>query len=318
MSVVFVVLPVALVIAVAAVIVFVLQVRRGQFDDLDSPGLRILHDEEATRSHRGPAKGDGLRPAGDERAIDYDRMADLYDEWVRFDEDVPFFVAACRDRPGPVLELMSGTGRLSVPLVQAGVELTCVDYSEPMLERLRTNLRRRGLSARVVRADVREMRFDAPFPTVLLPFHAFAELVDPADRRRALERIRETLVPGGRFLCALHNPRVRLRRVTPDWVSWGTVPRSRGTGTIAVRTRSEHDPATGIVRGEQVFEVRDADGRRVEERRIPMRFALHSREAFENMVSEAGFRVESLVGDYGGSPYDPLKSPYMIWRLVRP
>ena len=45
MSVVFVVLPVALAIALAALIAFIWAVRSGQMDDLDTPGLRILHDE---------------------------------------------------------------------------------------------------------------------------------------------------------------------------------------------------------------------------------------------------------------------------------
>ena len=45
MSVLFVAIPVALVISVIAVIVFVGQVNSGQFDDLDTPPRRILFDD---------------------------------------------------------------------------------------------------------------------------------------------------------------------------------------------------------------------------------------------------------------------------------
>jgi cbb3-type cytochrome oxidase maturation protein len=45
-SVVFIVLPLALLIAAAAVIAFIWAVRGGQFDDLDTPGMRVLHDDE--------------------------------------------------------------------------------------------------------------------------------------------------------------------------------------------------------------------------------------------------------------------------------
>jgi cbb3-type cytochrome oxidase maturation protein len=45
-SVVFIVLPLALLIAAAAVVAFIWAVRGGQFDDLDTPGLRVLHDDE--------------------------------------------------------------------------------------------------------------------------------------------------------------------------------------------------------------------------------------------------------------------------------
>lgn len=46
MSVLYVVLPLALVIVTAAVIAFVWSVRSGQFDDLDTPAVRMLHDDE--------------------------------------------------------------------------------------------------------------------------------------------------------------------------------------------------------------------------------------------------------------------------------
>lgn len=45
MSVLFIALPIALVMAGAAVVAFVLSARRGQFDDLETPAIRILHDD---------------------------------------------------------------------------------------------------------------------------------------------------------------------------------------------------------------------------------------------------------------------------------
>ncbi|TVS17398.1 MAG: cbb3-type cytochrome oxidase assembly protein CcoS [Planctomycetaceae bacterium] len=46
MSVIYVLLPVAALLAAAAVTAFIVAVRRGQFDDLDTPAVRILHDDE--------------------------------------------------------------------------------------------------------------------------------------------------------------------------------------------------------------------------------------------------------------------------------
>jgi cbb3-type cytochrome oxidase maturation protein len=45
-AVIYVLLPLAVLLAVAAVFAFIWAVRGGQFDDLDTPALRILHDEE--------------------------------------------------------------------------------------------------------------------------------------------------------------------------------------------------------------------------------------------------------------------------------
>jgi cbb3-type cytochrome oxidase maturation protein len=46
MSVVFIVLPLALLIAAAALAAFIWAARSGQLDDLDTPGLRVLYDDE--------------------------------------------------------------------------------------------------------------------------------------------------------------------------------------------------------------------------------------------------------------------------------
>lgn len=46
MSAIFIVLPLALVFVIVALIVFVRAVRSGQFDDMDTPAVRLLHDEE--------------------------------------------------------------------------------------------------------------------------------------------------------------------------------------------------------------------------------------------------------------------------------
>jgi cbb3-type cytochrome oxidase maturation protein len=46
MSVIYVLLPLAFVLGIAAVWAFVRATRAGQFDDLETPAHRILHDDE--------------------------------------------------------------------------------------------------------------------------------------------------------------------------------------------------------------------------------------------------------------------------------
>lgn len=46
MSVVYILLPVAGLLAAVAVAAFIWAVRRGQFDDLDTPAIRMLHDDD--------------------------------------------------------------------------------------------------------------------------------------------------------------------------------------------------------------------------------------------------------------------------------
>lgn len=53
MSVIFIALPVALLIALSAVIAFVYAVREGQYDDLETPPRRMLFDDVAVRVDSG-------------------------------------------------------------------------------------------------------------------------------------------------------------------------------------------------------------------------------------------------------------------------
>ena len=59
MSVLFIVIPLVLLVVLAAVLAYIWAARRGQFDDLETPALRILHEEadEQTGASRKPPGG---------------------------------------------------------------------------------------------------------------------------------------------------------------------------------------------------------------------------------------------------------------------
>jgi cbb3-type cytochrome oxidase maturation protein len=69
MSVLFVLVPVVLVVVLAAVLTFAWAARRGQFDDLTTPAWRALHDDEPpARAPGGESPGavaDAPTPARD-------------------------------------------------------------------------------------------------------------------------------------------------------------------------------------------------------------------------------------------------------------
>ncbi len=56
MSVIYIVMPIAFVLAAIAVIAFVWAAKQGQFDDLDTPSLRVVTDED----QRPAAGGKGI------------------------------------------------------------------------------------------------------------------------------------------------------------------------------------------------------------------------------------------------------------------
>jgi cbb3-type cytochrome oxidase maturation protein len=54
MSVLYVVVPLALLMSAGAVVTFLWAVRRGQFDDIATPAVRILHDDLPAATAKTP------------------------------------------------------------------------------------------------------------------------------------------------------------------------------------------------------------------------------------------------------------------------
>ena len=245
-------------------------------------------------------------------AMDYGRIADLYDSYVQVTVDVPFFVEYAKQAE-KVLELMSGTGRVSIPLAQAGVNLTCVDSSPEMLAYLRQKAYQQGFSFNVVLADVAGLDLGKTFDLILLPFNSFAEITDPEAQRRALATVRQHLAPGGKFICTLHNPPARLQVVGQGLKLRGKF--KEPDRIILLWSEETYDEAAELVNGMQFVEVYDAAGLMVEKRFVEISFYLHQPDRFEEMLSEAGFRIVQRFGDYELTAFDPETSPFVIWEL---
>ena len=256
-------------------------------------------------------------PSLSDALIDYDRVADLYDHYVTSDLDIGFYVAEARKVQGKVLELMCGTGRVSIPLLEAGVDLTCVDASEGMLARLKERLQARELEARVVRADVR--RLDLPeekFELALIPFHSFSELVSPRDQELALRATHRSLKEGGRLICPLHNPAIRARSADGALRLNGSFPTADG-GLLVVSGFETLDENTGVVERVQLLEFFDASNDLRAKRVLPMRFVLIEGSAFAELADAGGFVPVALYGDYDRDEYREGRSPFMIWVLEK-
>ncbi len=262
-------------------------------------------------------RGGDLRqePSLAQTLVDYDSVADIYDLYVAYDFDLAFFVAEARKARGKVLELMCGTGRVSIPLVEAGADLTCVDASERMLARLEEKLRERNLEARVVRADIRRLDLPERFDLAIIPFHSFAELVSLQDQGLALSAIHACLKEGGRLVCSLHDPTVRARSADGTLRLNGRFPTD--DGLFVVSGFETYDESSGVVDRVQFYEFFDASNNLRAKRALPMRFALIDKARFEQLADAAGFRPVALYGDYDRGDYREGRSPYMIWVLER-
>ncbi|RPI28155.1 MAG: class I SAM-dependent methyltransferase [Chloroflexota bacterium] len=249
---------------------------------------------------------------------DYGIVADLYDTYVPVDFDVQFFLNEAQKSQGEVLELMSGTGRVSIPLLEAGVRLACVDISAEMLAILKEKLIRKGLEADLFQMDVCDLELSRQFDQVIIPFHSFAHITSPEDQRKALERIRQHLAPGGTFICTLGNPAIRRQPVDGQLRLFRKYALDQGSGTLLLWLLEKYNPADDhIVETFEFFEEYDSQGLLRSKRLMELHFRLTGKAEFEALAENAGFKVVSLFGDYSYSEFKHDTSPYLIWILRR-
>jgi SAM-dependent methyltransferase len=247
----------------------------------------------------------------------YDYVADLYDIYVPFTLDIDFLLAEAKKTSGNVLELMSGTGRVSVPLIEAGVKLTCVDLSAGSNAILEDKLQKRGLQADVYQMDVCELDLKKNFDLVIIPFGSFAHITSPDDQRKVLARIQQHLVPGGIFICILGNPNLRRKAVDGQLRLFRkyALPETQGELLLWIAEHfSEEDDQ--IVEAIQLYEEYDGQGILKRKRLLELHFRLSQRDEFEELAKAAGFKVKSLYGDYAYSEFNN-DSPLMIWLLEK-
>jgi SAM-dependent methyltransferase len=130
-----------------------------------------------------------------------DGFADVYDEWYGDVTDVDATVTRMVELAGAggrVLELGVGTGRLAVPMAEAGLSVVGIDSSEAMLAKLSE----RDPAGRVdaVHGDITTDLPAGPFDVVLVAYNTIFNLLGEHDQPRLFHHVAERLAPGGAFV----------------------------------------------------------------------------------------------------------------------
>lgn len=143
---------------------------------------------------------------------DQERALDAISRWYDLDfgpltDDVDMILDLVSNQPDQqqVLELGAGSGRIAVPLAEAGYEITAVDSSVAMLRLGEQRLREAGVN--VIRGDMRSLSLDKSFQLALIGLSTFQHLLRRSDQLAVLGVARSHLAPGGRLLIDWTAPR---------------------------------------------------------------------------------------------------------------
>ncbi len=276
----------------------------------------------------------------------YEELGELYDVWcAEVVEDLPFYLGLCaaaatdlgRDALD-IVELGGGSGRIAVPLAQAGHRVTALDASPAQLARLRARAAVAGVDRLTcaMLGDMRELATLVPAASadvVLVPFRGMLHVTP--ERDALLSAIRDVLRPGGVLAFDVFHPTAPQVEVTHGRWLHRREELTKG-GRWRFQERANYLPELAAEPGGLKLEVdvrcrwkKSRRGRQLDalpladppdgthERVTRLDLQLVPAERWAISLTDAGFDVDGTYGWFNGRPLGPDDDD-SIWVARRP
>lgn len=248
------------------------------------------------------------------RPHSYDPIARYYDQaHGEIEEDIGMMQTFAQETGGPILEVGVGTGRVALPLAQAGYDVVGVDSSQEMLEMAARRQQGMSLDNRVkwVQADFRDFELDSRFPLIYCAYNTFLHLIDEQDQLNALRCWRRHLQPDGHLVLDVENPELFAITEADGSIELSASYEDEETGNLVHVLRSGWaDFADQVIKMNIFYDEVDAEGvvRRIATT-FPMRILF--RRELSLLLRMAGFERLNFFGDHQLSPWQS-DSPRLI------
>lgn len=120
--------------------------------------------------------------------------------------DIEFYQNKLKSCDGKVLEAMVGSGRVLIPLLEAGIKIDGADYSPEMLAACRQHCAERGLSANLYESNLQNLALTQQYEIIIIPGGSFLLIEERNESIEALKNLYEHLKPGGKLMLDLFLP----------------------------------------------------------------------------------------------------------------
>jgi SAM-dependent methyltransferase len=221
-----------------------------------------------------------------------DRIAAIYDALhpaEQLDTAATVDFLAQRAGSGPVLELAIGTGRVALPLIERGIEVSGIDASENMVARLRA--KELGSDVSVVFGDFKDVPVEGSFSLIYLVFNTIYALATQEDQVACFRNVREHLNDDGYFV---------VDGFFPDVGRFDRGQRAQVNEVEADRVFldvSRHDPASQTISSQHLIITNGG----VAMYPVHLRYIWPSE--FDLMARLAGLKLKERFGGYREQPF---------------
>jgi SAM-dependent methyltransferase len=236
--------------------------------------------------------------------------AEIYDQFYGEYAQLPGWFLEDLASRGNVLELGCGTGRIAIPLAEAGLDVTGIDYAEPMLRLAKSKAADKGLNIDWHLGDMRRLDTGKRYGSVLLLSNALWHLHDIADFEDCMRGIRGHLAPGGTLVVNVSVPSIQLLNRDPEkrYPFLNYVDRETGT-EVEVTESYRYEADTQIAR---IVHYQGDSDNVVGDLNLRMYFP----KELDALLKHSGFQVLEKFGDWDRSAFGPDSGQQLYFCLA--
>lgn len=238
----------------------------------------------------------------------YEILAQYYDQLhASLTADVPFVRELAEEQGGPVLEVGSGTGRLLIPLAEAGFHVTGIDSSPQMMSIARRHLLLKPDSIRdsihLVEQDIRSLtpdQFNHKFALALLSYNTLMHFPE-SDIKPLLQTLARGMRDNAVLFLDLENPfAIASAAFTGSPVLETSFTDSHTDKKIEQWSLGKGDTESQMLDVSWLF--RDPAREEILEE-VHFRYYYYYPHQIDLFLQSAGFKLEQLLGSYAGDPF---------------
>lgn len=232
--------------------------------------------------------------------------ADIYNDGRHYDrqgnpsEDIPFYVEAAKKSRGRVLELCCGTGRLAIPIAEAGIDVTGLDISKAMLTTAKKKALKNNLKIQWVQSDCRTFSLNAKFDLIFIAYNSLHHIHTRESAEALFSCVKRHLTPKGKFIFDVFNPSLSVLTRDPS----KTYPVCKyenpsGKGKIIIDENNVYDDAKQINRIKWHYYIGERRETVVKELNMRCFFP----QELDLLLHYNGFTVLHKYGDFNKHPF---------------
>ena len=234
--------------------------------------------------------------------------AELYDQSTEgLEHEIEFYVEEAEKSGSPVLELGCGTGRITVPVAESGIEITGLELSSDMLEVAERKVDKLppevGRRIELVQGDMRDFSLDRKFNLIFIPFRSFQHVLTSEEQRRSLLCIRDHLADDGRLIIEIFDPRLDLI-VSHSGNLCGAVKKYRefrhpdSGNRVVIWESRKVQLADQIIDEDWIFEEYDDAGKSISRILTNFKIRYIFRWEMEYLLELCSYKPVALYGDF--------------------